>query len=69
MMYVRTIVYTSSFIVHRSSLKLMFVADDAALVAELQAKPVGRWQVQRVLARYADFRTTQFLQSAAQPRP
>jgi hypothetical protein len=50
-------------------LLLTLLADDPALVAELRAKRVGRWQVPRLLARYADFRTTQFLQTAAQPRP
>ncbi|UOQ54957.1 hypothetical protein [Hymenobacter cellulosivorans] len=50
-------------------LLLTLLADDPALVARLQAKRVGRWQVQRLLTEYADFRTTQFLQTAAQPRP
>ncbi|TGE25782.1 hypothetical protein E5K00_11505 [Hymenobacter aquaticus] len=50
-------------------LLLALLADDPALVAQLRAKRVGRWQVPRLLAQYADFRTTQFLQTAAQPRP
>ncbi|WP_157807213.1 hypothetical protein [Hymenobacter chitinivorans] len=50
-------------------LLLTLLADDPALVTRLQAKRVGRWQVHRLLLEYADFRTTQFLQTAAQPRP
>ncbi|MCB2379911.1 hypothetical protein LGH70_20110 [Hymenobacter sp. BT635] len=50
-------------------LLLAMLADDPTLVAELRARRVGRWRVPQLLARYADFRTTQFLQTAAQPRP
>lgn len=50
-------------------LLMTMLADDPALVAELRAKRIGRWQVQRVLVRYAESRTTRFLQTAAQPRP
>ncbi|UOQ74219.1 hypothetical protein [Hymenobacter cellulosilyticus] len=50
-------------------LLLVMLADAPPLVAQVQAKRVGRWQVERLLRQYADFRTTQFLQTAAQPRP
>ncbi|TGE14339.1 hypothetical protein [Hymenobacter elongatus] len=50
-------------------LLLKMLADDPTLVAELRAKRVGRWQLPRLLTRYADFRTTQFLQTASRPRP
>jgi len=50
-------------------LMLVLLADDPARVAELRAGRAGRRQLPRLLAEYADFRTTQFLQTAARPRP
>jgi len=50
-------------------LMLVLLADDPTLVAELRAGHGGRAQLPRMLTRYADFRTTQFLQTAARPRP
>ncbi|GAA4004158.1 hypothetical protein GCM10022408_14820 [Hymenobacter fastidiosus] len=50
-------------------LMLVLLADDPTAVAELQTGRVGRGQLPRLLTRYADFRTTQFLQTAARPRP
>ncbi|SHJ13791.1 hypothetical protein SAMN02745146_2404 [Hymenobacter daecheongensis DSM 21074] len=50
-------------------LMLVLLADDPALVAELRAGRTGRRHLPRLLAQYADTRTTRFLQTAAQPRP
>ncbi|GAA3939571.1 hypothetical protein GCM10022406_24620 [Hymenobacter algoricola] len=50
-------------------LMLVLLADDPAIVARLQNGHVGRRHLPRLLTEYADFRTTQFLQTASQPRP
>ncbi|RYU81561.1 hypothetical protein [Hymenobacter persicinus] len=50
-------------------LMLVLLADDPAAVAELRTGRVGRPRLLPLLARYAEARTTYFLQTAARPRP